>query len=584
MILNFIKQNKGILFFLLLSLVLRLIFLDRVPTGITNDELHFVLNAKAIAMTGHDVSGLWSPWNLTTIPTEFPTSELSFVTIAFLIKFLPLSLFTARLPYVLLSLGTIFLVYLITKKLIGRQPALFVGFVFAINPWSIYVSRTSFDFPVALFYFILAFYLLLVCKKWFILLSFPALFFAFYSYIATKIIFIPYVFLVSIYSWYFINKRKFTVQYLILFALSCCLFLFFLFSSFHQVSRRTNQLFLPNSSQITQEVNDERRLSLQTPFTNIFSNKPFIYVKEFLDKYVTSFSTEILYVDGGGYEPHLAFEYSGFFYLVDFIFFFIGLYGLIRRKLPVSLVFLGIILLSQIPSILLINPTPSMIAHSILFFPFFMIFIGYGIYEVFVFGKNNTYKILLLISLTCIYSIGLSYFFFSYLFRYPIYNSESFNFSSRLLVSYLTREQIKTNNSIIVVIPKNIDLTGFFRNYIFYDNLYNQSTVKEVQKITQQQRFIMGNISFVPYDRSLTFEKDATIILTNDIPSKLQGALGKPLIIPQLKDSGSQFFIYNGKTCSTMVHNHYTQDITFNDLNVEKLTDTEFCKKFIIQY
>ena len=33
---------------ILFSLVIRLIFLDIIPVGINNDELHFVMNAKSI--------------------------------------------------------------------------------------------------------------------------------------------------------------------------------------------------------------------------------------------------------------------------------------------------------------------------------------------------------------------------------------------------------------------------------------------------------------------------------------------------------------------------------------------------------
>jgi hypothetical protein len=62
----------GLFCIILLALVFRLVWLDKVPTGITDDELGFVLNAKAVFLTGKDLSGVWSPFSLTPVTGEFP--------------------------------------------------------------------------------------------------------------------------------------------------------------------------------------------------------------------------------------------------------------------------------------------------------------------------------------------------------------------------------------------------------------------------------------------------------------------------------------------------------------------------------
>ena len=64
-------MKKGFPLFLIivLALFLRLLWLDRIPTGISNDELDYVLTAKAIFFTGTDIAGSgWSPLSLTTPP------------------------------------------------------------------------------------------------------------------------------------------------------------------------------------------------------------------------------------------------------------------------------------------------------------------------------------------------------------------------------------------------------------------------------------------------------------------------------------------------------------------------------------
>ena len=49
---------------LLLSAIVRLIFLNKIPTGINNDELHFVLNAKSIFYGFTNIEGKINPFRL----------------------------------------------------------------------------------------------------------------------------------------------------------------------------------------------------------------------------------------------------------------------------------------------------------------------------------------------------------------------------------------------------------------------------------------------------------------------------------------------------------------------------------------
>lgn len=126
---------------ILISLVFRLVWLDRVPAGISDDELGFVLNAKAVFLTGSDIKGGWSPLSLTPVTGEFPQAELPYVLIAPIIGLLPFSLFAAKLPYVLISTLIVVLLYLLTAKLIGSKEAVIVGLVASLNPGASFLAE-----------------------------------------------------------------------------------------------------------------------------------------------------------------------------------------------------------------------------------------------------------------------------------------------------------------------------------------------------------------------------------------------------------------------------------------------------------
>ena len=189
---------------LVLVLFVHLLYLNLAPSGMTNDELHFVLNAKSVFLNFSNLANNWNPLSLTTIPHE-TSSELSFLFLAPIIGPLPTNMFTARLPLALLSVAVVYLLFLISQKLFNRKTALIIAYVAALNPWIFYVYRTVFDGPIAIFFLLLTLYLLLTLDKWLLTTLFPITA-AFYSYIGTKVIVFPFVistFIIEIYLNYF---------------------------------------------------------------------------------------------------------------------------------------------------------------------------------------------------------------------------------------------------------------------------------------------------------------------------------------------------------------------------------------------
>ncbi len=559
------KLSLSLLIIIILAFFFRLIFLDRIPTGISNDELDYILNSKAVYLTGSDISQTWSPFSLTTPTSSFPQAELPPVLTSLFIGPLPLSLFWSKLPYVFISVATVGLLYLLTKKLIGETEALFVGLIGALNPWLIFFGRTAYDTPISIFFYLSALYILLIAKKWHILFAFPLLFLAFYSYIGAKIIFIPFAFVAIVFSW--LRNKRYGVQYIILFTLCSLLFLLSAISILHN-GARVGELSTPNMQQIIEIVNGERRLSIHTPLTTIFSNKYVVFGKYVLDKYFNAFSPKFLFLNGDG-KSLFSVWYHGTFYYIDALFLLIGFGVLFKTNKKILGLLTLLIAIAPLPSVVS-NVGESYAIRSFLLAPIFLIFIGVGLHYVL-----NKYRFSWLI-IVPIYLLLLLNFINIYFLRNPIYNSESFSLSSRVLVKYLS---LKGNNQVFVI---NGNPATPLKQYLFYTNSYNNSSKDEIAKqLKKGGSYIFNRINFIDCKSASGIPNDSLVIF-DDV--KCVSKSRNEAIIAQLNDGGRLYTINNDNICSSYRLSRYPYGITFSDLNIEKLSAKDFCEKFITRY
>jgi len=538
-----IKNNLPLILILLFAAAIRLLFLNFIPTGMTNDELHFILNAKSVWFHFTDLSGQWNPLSLQTIPGE-ASSELTFILLAPFAGLLPTNLFTARLPFVLISLATTFLIYLIIKKLFNQKTALIVAFVYAVNPWSIYVSRTSFDAPIANFFYILTFYLILKLKNWKILLAFIPAFFAFYTYIGTKVILVPFIMICSAFGYFYTNHRKYMWPYLSLIFLSLALTLFFTINLSHQpTGARMSELTNPNSQQVIDQVDIERNLTFNTPLKKIFSNRYLFYVTKFSQKYLNSFSPDVLFLHG---DPTylVSLWKHGYFYLIDCIFIILGLCYLYSKSKPLFCLLLSIILIAPIPEAIRSDTIPAYAFHSSLQFPFLAIICGLGIVSL--------WQKKFIIPIITVYLISFLNFFNIYFFQYPLYQPEGFNFSRQIVSQYL--KNLPTNKEVYVL---SHEPESMLRNYLFYSNNRGAS--------------------------HLHFAKNFPNITSNDLLISQKEII--PVIFPQkdrlsinnLSNNLEVFSIFNDNICQNIDIN---QKLNFSDLNLSSLSPQQLCQKY----
>src|SRR3989344_2140654 len=136
------------LLILILALFLRIYHLDLNPIGLNHDdELHEIINAKSIALTGTHAPGRVA--GILTQNDECPGNcvygELgSYLFIPWMLIF-PLDMFWSKLPFVIASVLLVLFTGKLFKNLTGNtKVGLIVALTMALNPWSIHFGRTAY--------------------------------------------------------------------------------------------------------------------------------------------------------------------------------------------------------------------------------------------------------------------------------------------------------------------------------------------------------------------------------------------------------------------------------------------------------
>lgn len=169
---NLSKQDKIHLFILIaisiLAFVVRIWQFTTIPGGANQDEAMAAVDGKALADYATDRYGMFMPVHLTAWGYGQMSSLLSYLIAPFT-RIFGLNLFSARLPLLLISLVSLYIIYRFVLKVGNKWIALIALFVAAISPWHIMQSRWSLDcnlFPHFLLFGSYALYLGIENKKY----------------------------------------------------------------------------------------------------------------------------------------------------------------------------------------------------------------------------------------------------------------------------------------------------------------------------------------------------------------------------------------------------------------------------------
>jgi len=566
------KHYYWLILVLLLASFVRLLWLDIVPNGISGDEIDYVFSAKTALLTGHDVVGEWSPMSVFWFKyptTQFPMAELSYFVHLLPISLANFSLLAARLPYAFFSVLAVLMVYLVAKKLLGRNIAIAASFIAAINPWNIYIGRTSYDLSITPLFYLLALYFLLTQKGWRILIVIPVFYLSFYSHIGTKLVLFPFAVVTLFYAYRYVNKGRYLKQYVIV--LASCVFLIGLFA-YSLISSpstsRVSDLLMPNNPEIAEYVIATRRDSITTPYTVFFVNKYVVFAQFLIMKFVRTFSTENLFLYG---DRFVGIFNHGLFYYADALFLLMGSLMLFVKKRKELVLLLVLTIVGTITQ-LLSSGQDNAAHHSVMIFPFLIMIIGSGIWYLLEMVKRNNYLFRLTTAIIIFTYVALLASFLNiYFFQHSLYGNLELN--KRIVAKYISL----ANEERVTHVFGN-DSSDVFRKYLLYSNILNRSNISAIGGNYKKDVYEYNNIKFTSCAPDSDYKQSADLFIVDSICETVEQ---DHISIARLNDGGELYKIYNDQICSSYSLNRYPQNIKLSDYAIEKLSQKEFCETYI---
>jgi len=161
-----VKKHFLIIAILILAALLRLYSLDKFPAGLNADEAAIGYNAWSLLQTGKDEHSV--AWPLVFRSFDDYKPPVYFYLVLPFVKFLGLTVTAVRLPSAILGIASVFLVYLLIKKLfplviarserdvaISHHLGLLSALLLAISPWHLQFSRGGWEVNAATFLILL---------------------------------------------------------------------------------------------------------------------------------------------------------------------------------------------------------------------------------------------------------------------------------------------------------------------------------------------------------------------------------------------------------------------------------------------
>ncbi len=565
-----LKQYIPIISIILLATFFRFIYLNNIPNAMGGDELIYAITAKSIFLTGHDITGTWNPLSVFFFryPPGQQQAELPYFLHLFFSAPFPFSLFLAKLPFALLGVGTVILLYTIAKELFGKTVGTATGLIAAINPWLLIMSRTAYESTPATFFYLLALYILLKARSWHILWALLPLLFAFYSYIATKLLFLPFV-VIAISLAYCKQKRQYGKQYAILFFLCVIFTIFFIvLLKTSPTGSRIHELFLPSAPTIATQVNEMRKTAIESPLLTPVVNKYTVYLQAILAKLFRIFSPTYLFVEG---DQFFLPGRQSFFYYIDFLFIAVGSLFLFTKN---KIYFLSIwlfIFVGTLPHIFHQTPGDFSI-HIALIFPFMIVLAGAGVAYA-IQAASKQIKPFVIGTLLVIYALNVASFSIIYFYQYPLLGTG--DFPMRVLTKYI---QLAQNKHVPIKVYAT-SASDIFQKYILYANAITPADAKSISTLLTSPSIDFHGVQFLPCDSAgIDRANGSTVIYDRGCGTKIEGPRTS---ITTLADGGEIYKIINDKICSKYSLSRYSQHIAIDQFAVEQLSEKNFCEVYI---
>lgn len=486
---SFFKKNTYLFLVVTLAFVLRVVAIAKIPPSLNWDEISHGYNAYSILKTGKDQWGQIFPLVNFRAYGDYPLPLNLYLTIPPILIF-GLNEFSIRFPHVLFGLLTVLASYFLCLGLTkNKKLSLFVSFLVAIEPWTVFTSRIVLqqNLSVMLLVISAAFFVNRNNNKNFTFYSLLSLFLSLFAYHTTRI-FSPILLVMTVFIFRseVISLFKQTSLFKKILFLSLPLFLIVsLFILLEPNARARSQwLFIVNQASINKIIEARQKSDLSDNLKRIIYNRPTYFITQFTKNYLGYFSPQFLFLRGG-----TQYQYSlpnwGLSYIVNLPFFYLGLLALLRKAMGGDKKYQFILLWLMLSPIAgSITSEQFAVTRASLMIPLPQILSGIGLFSTLTLLNRKSRKARQL--LVVIYSISLlataSGFYFSYFKYYSVVYSEAWQYGYKEVVSYI---KVNYQDYDKVIVTKNY---GEPHEYLLFFWPWDpQQYLKDPNKITFYQ-------------------------------------------------------------------------------------------------
>ena len=421
----------------MLALFLRIYKLGTFPYGFHVDEVKVGWNAFSILKTGKDDAGNKFALYYNSFGDFRPTG-IFYITIPSVAIF-GRNEFAVRFPAAFLGALTIFPLYFFVLELLKKKNlALTAGFLLAVSPWHIGVSRATSEVVISLFFALYGLYFFLkgLNTKSIKPLALSFLFLALSYFFYHSIRLLTPLFLAGIIIYF---KKLYKPALYVFLGLSL---LTLLLSLNKEARGRFSQVSIFSDLDVQYELS-------RMPFeegpgkvfiARMFHNKPSTYTRRLINEYTKYFSSNFFLEATTPKPTRYQTVGVGLLTYVEFVLLILGLVAIAQKKF--SALPLLLLLLAPLPAALTTEDAPNL-QRALFMLPFLMIIEAYG------FTFLLKYKKFIFIFLI------LNFIFFAHMYivhnkvHLPLYR----NIGAKELALYLNKAQDNYDKIILTNIP-----------------------------------------------------------------------------------------------------------------------------------
>ncbi len=523
MLINKIKNYKfWLIAIILLAGVLRFWKLGSIPPGLTPDEATLGYNAYSILKTGKDEFGTKLPIIFKSFG-DYKPGLYVYLTVPSVAIF-SLNEFSTRLPSALAGVFSVFLIYLIVRKLFPEHHCLatIAAFVAAINPYLIYFSHSAWEANVALTLTLAGIYFFLKALEKPRLLILSSLFFALtlITYQGAKLSTAIVLLLLILIYWKDFWKVK--IKYLLISVLvGIIISLPIILSLFNGQTYRLTIFSIFSYPRPQSEIQ-----TYSDGYFQLFHSNQLNYARMIMSRWFNFYSGKFLVFDGDLANPVNTAPYQGVLLLADLLMLPLGVFYMFRSKIinHKSLIFVLLWLIIAPFSAAISRDETNAVRSLNAAIPMIIV-IMFGIFSVLDYISKQKLKPVYYILLVGFYLFSFVYFLDAYFIHVPAHNSNFWRYGYREAVNYLTPIESRYKT---IVFEQSFDQPYIY--FLFYQKYDPAKYEKQANLVDSQYKGDVGfetkldNIKFETVDWSALKNAHGTLVVVSParVPSEIK--------------------------------------------------------------